>query len=603
VLTAGPATSSPVASATATLAFSSTTATRFECSLDGAAWRACTSPAYLNGLADGAHTFAVRAIDAAGNADGTPATRAWTVRADGSPTARIAVTREGDGFALSGAGSTDPDAGALTYRWLQNDRPAGATATIHYSAPDAESRDVLTLTVVDAGGRRGQATVALRTRATTERGAQETMDVIPFGDGTRLAAGARGRITALKRALAGGGATVRIDGYAQPSGAAARTARARARAVGRLLLKGAPRSTRATVAGHGAQGAVASNATAAGRARNDRVVVTVRATGPNARLVTEVENDPAVSRTNAPRSASGAAVHRLKLFAFWSNVPGGLTRLEEVGARVDVLAPNWYALSPADASITGGRPNPRVTALSRRLGFAVWPVVNATMKGAPLLDTPAGRARIVGNITALAARYRLQGVTLDMEEMAPRQKAGYSALVAELAAALHRAHRKLAVYAVRRTATDVPDGAAAYDWPALARSADLVLASGYNEHSATSAPGPVTTQAGFAAVAQYAAATSRTKVAPAMGAFGYGWAGGGARMISSADAERRWPVPAEPGSADGRRAPGAAAPTWYESAEDLWARERAAAQAGARWIGLFTLGREPARYWERSAAR
>ena len=462
---------------------------------------------------------------------------------------------------------------------------------------------MFTLTVIDAGGRRGQATVALRTRATTERGARETMEVIPFAAGTRLASGARARITALKRALAGGGATVRVDGYARPSGAAARIARARAQAVGRLLLAGAPRSTRTTVAGHGAGGAVASNATAAGRARNDRVVVTVRATGPVARLVTEQEGDPAVSRTNAPGAASGGAGRSLKLFAFWSNVPGGLRRLEEVGSRVEVLAPNWYALSPADASIRGGRPNARVMGLSRRLGFAVWPVVNATMKGAPLLDTPAGRTRIVAQITALAARYRLAGVTLDMEEMLPRQRAAYSTLVAQLSGALHAAHRKLAVYAVRRTATDVDDGAAAYDWAALARSADLVLASGYNEHSAVTSPGPVTTGAGFAAVAQYAAATSKTKIAPAMGAFGYEWAGGGARMVSSADAERRRPVAAEPGSADGRHATDAAAPTWYESAEDLWARERAAAQAGARWIGLFTLGREPARYWERSAAR
>jgi hypothetical protein len=57
----------------------------FECSLDGAAWESCTSPWSYSSLAVELHTFAVRAIDAAGNADDTPASRSWTVAAPGPP--------------------------------------------------------------------------------------------------------------------------------------------------------------------------------------------------------------------------------------------------------------------------------------------------------------------------------------------------------------------------------------------------------------------------------------------------------------------------------------------------------------------------------------
>ena len=52
----------------------------FECSLDGAAFAGCSSPILYTGLGEGLHNFAVRAVDAAGNVDATPAQTSWTVR-------------------------------------------------------------------------------------------------------------------------------------------------------------------------------------------------------------------------------------------------------------------------------------------------------------------------------------------------------------------------------------------------------------------------------------------------------------------------------------------------------------------------------------------
>jgi hypothetical protein len=44
-----------------------------------ASFASCTSPALYTGLAAGSHTFDVRATDAAGNVDPSPATYVWNV--------------------------------------------------------------------------------------------------------------------------------------------------------------------------------------------------------------------------------------------------------------------------------------------------------------------------------------------------------------------------------------------------------------------------------------------------------------------------------------------------------------------------------------------
>lgn len=74
----------PIASASeaATFAFTATETGSFECRLDSAdpgAWGACTSPISYTSLAEGDHSFEVRALDALGNTDPSPATASFRV--------------------------------------------------------------------------------------------------------------------------------------------------------------------------------------------------------------------------------------------------------------------------------------------------------------------------------------------------------------------------------------------------------------------------------------------------------------------------------------------------------------------------------------------
>lgn len=100
-ISSGP--SGAVSSTSATFGFAaSEDGSTFACSLDGAAYTACSSPRSLTGLANGTHTFRVRATDPAGNTDATPATRTWTV--DTLPP-NTSITAGPSGWSTSAAAS------------------------------------------------------------------------------------------------------------------------------------------------------------------------------------------------------------------------------------------------------------------------------------------------------------------------------------------------------------------------------------------------------------------------------------------------------------------------------------------------------------------
>jgi hypothetical protein len=99
----------------------------YDCSLDGAAYAACTSPKGYSGVAVGSHTFSVRAKDAAGNVDATPASQSWTVTAPPpppadttAPTTTLSSATSGSttattaSFTFTGADETTAT-GSLTY--------------------------------------------------------------------------------------------------------------------------------------------------------------------------------------------------------------------------------------------------------------------------------------------------------------------------------------------------------------------------------------------------------------------------------------------------------------------------------------------------------
>jgi Glucodextranase, domain B len=109
-------------------ATSSEAGSTFEVNLDSAGFASATLPLQLSNLTDGDHTMSIRARDAAGNIDATPATFAWSVDTR-APSARIV-------FPLP---NSYTDASVLTIRGTAAE--SHAIASIHVNDVAATSAD------------------------------------------------------------------------------------------------------------------------------------------------------------------------------------------------------------------------------------------------------------------------------------------------------------------------------------------------------------------------------------------------------------------------------------------------------------------------------
>lgn len=201
-ITSGP--SGTTSSRSASLEFSSEAGAGFECSLDGAAFAPCVSPRSYGGLADGPHSFSVRAGDAAGNVDPTPATRDWTVAPTGPPSPNFRdVVRATPGLVgLWPLGERGTAAGNLAGASGGRYRGGAALApALVAGTPDGarhfDGRNDRVAIGAQGLGRSSRLTLALWVKRDGTRGSRRRLLVsgsrTPLADGFTLLLDARGR--------------------------------------------------------------------------------------------------------------------------------------------------------------------------------------------------------------------------------------------------------------------------------------------------------------------------------------------------------------------------------------------------------------------------
>ena len=127
---------------------------KIQCRVDDAAWTDCISPATFADLAEGPHTVAFRAQDAAGNQDQTPVTRSITVDTvapdttiDSGPAAGATIATRSTAFAFHGT------AGDTARLQCRTDGSAWADCTSPMTLADlADGSHAVEFRAIDAAG-------------------------------------------------------------------------------------------------------------------------------------------------------------------------------------------------------------------------------------------------------------------------------------------------------------------------------------------------------------------------------------------------------------------------------------------------------------------
>ncbi len=211
------------------------------------------------------------------------------------------------------------------------------------------------------------------------------------------------------------------------------------------------------------------------------------------------------------------------VFGYYVNWdPASLVSLRFNLSRLTHLIPEWMTLQNGKGDLSD-ESDPTVVKIAHDANLPILVQVNNFRNGwqtgdlhRTLTDAPA-RANLIDNIYSNIVEHKFAGVSIDFEQLQPRDRAKLVTFMREL-----RARLQPFGYAI---AQSVPsDDDVSYDLKALGAIDDYIIPMVYDEHYQTSPPGPVASEDWFQRQLDILAKTlPADKTVIGFGNYGYDW--------------------------------------------------------------------------------
>jgi len=227
----------------------------------------------------------------------------------------------------------------------------------------------------------------------------------------------------------------------------------------------------------------------------------------------------------------------------WTLGDAGSLEAAAAARAVDEVDFDWYH-TQADGGVTAEREDPALVGAARGYGLNLFATVtnstsaNGAFSGdvaAAVLASPDRRHRFIDDLLALVKHMGYDGVDLDWEGLKPADRAPFSALVEELAAALHVEHRFLAIAVVPKISEPGQWASQRYaDWSSLGKAVDEFKIMTYSYSGPWGPPGPQAPLAWVDRVLSFAQRTMPAqKVSMGVPFFGFDWYGSSCAVVSA----------------------------------------------------------------------